>query len=55
MRSTSSNVSSPCVKICKLVELVCVGCGRTAEEIKNWPRSDDSYKLKVLERLKNDN
>tara|TARA_B100000131_G_scaffold317291_1_gene358998 strand:+ start:506 stop:679 length:174 start_codon:yes stop_codon:yes gene_type:complete len=52
------DVKSPCKKICKLIKRVsngeefCVGCGRTREEIKLWSRSDNSYKLKVIERLK---
>ena len=30
------DIESPCVKICKLVERVCVGCGRTQDEIRDW-------------------
>ena len=31
------NVSSPCVRICALDEAdVCVGCGRTLDEIARW-------------------
>jgi len=54
----AEDIKSPCVKICKLVkkknskEEFCLGCGRTREEIKMWSRSDNNYKLKVLERLK---
>lgn len=53
----AEDIKSPCVKICKLVkkknskEEFCLGCGRTREEIKMWSRSDNNYKLKVLERL----
>ena len=27
------NIESPCVKICKLENGVCIGCGRTQDEI----------------------
>ena len=54
----AEDIKSPCVKICKLVkkknskEEFCLGCGWTREEIKMWSRSDNNYKLKVLDRLK---
>ena len=31
--------TSPCIGVCKLVDDVCVGCDRTAEEITNWVAS----------------
>ena len=30
------NLDSPCIKICTLVERVCIGCGRTVQEISEW-------------------
>ena len=54
----AEDIKSPCVKICKLVkkknskEEFCLGCGRTREEIKMWNKSDNNYKLKVINRLK---
>ena len=36
--------SSPCIKICTLVERVCIGCGRTAQEIAEWSRATDDRK-----------
>lgn len=32
-----SKLLSPCIKVCKLRENTCIGCGRTLTEIKNWP------------------
>ncbi|TXH03657.1 MAG: DUF1289 domain-containing protein [Nevskiaceae bacterium] len=33
-------VSSPCVQLCRLdAHNVCVGCGRTLDEIAAWPQA----------------
>ncbi|MCC5859511.1 MAG: DUF1289 domain-containing protein [Ectothiorhodospiraceae bacterium] len=33
-----TRVISPCVSICKLDEDdICIGCGRTLEELRQWP------------------
>ena len=29
-------IQSPCVKICTHVDGMCIGCYRTADEIKEW-------------------
>lgn len=47
-----TEVPSPCVRICRLQDGICVGCKRTAEEITLWTRFTDSQKLAVLERIK---
>ncbi len=47
----NSTVSSPCVKVCQLNERdVCLGCGRTLEEIGAWSRVDNIEKQSILER-----
>jgi|TARA_B100001741_G_C16093116_1_gene387488 predicted Fe-S protein YdhL (DUF1289 family) len=44
-------VESPCINICTLVdnglEDVCVGCGRTAEEIEAYPTLTNEQKSDV--------
>ncbi len=56
-------ISSPCVQNCCLDSAdVCLGCGRTVQEIIRWGIADDEEKLKVLmaskkrvtERVKSD-
>jgi len=42
-------VESPCVRNCCLDKKdVCLGCGRTVEEIMCWSDADDKEKLKIL-------
>ena len=41
---------SPCIKVCKLDELGnCLGCGRSAREIKLWPWATPEEKAQILE------
>jgi len=41
-------VPSPCRDICSLDPRgVCIGCGRTAAEIQEWPRADGERKLHI--------
>jgi len=43
------SVASPCVRNCCLDKKdVCIGCGRTVEEIVRWADVDDEEKRKIL-------
>mgnify|MGYP001759752079 FL=1 len=33
-------MKSPCIKVCEFEEGICLGCGRSREEIKAWKRVD---------------
>lgn len=42
-------LASPCVRNCCLDEAnVCMGCGRTLEEIVRWSTTDDTDKAAIL-------
>ncbi|MES1927224.1 DUF1289 domain-containing protein [Salinisphaera sp. T31B1] len=43
-------VASPCIDICKLDRKtdLCVGCLRTATEIRQWRRLSDSRRRRIL-------
>ena len=42
-------ISSPCVRNCCLDDKdICLGCGRTVEEIIRWGDAEDNEKLKIL-------
>ena len=53
------DVESPCIGICTIIDTgledVCAGCGRTTEEIEQWPFATDAtkkeVKAKALHRL----
>ncbi len=44
-------VPSPCRNICRLGrragERICLGCGRTPDEIKAWPTADDGARRAI--------
>jgi len=45
---------SPCVNVCKLdTDFVCVGCGRTIEEVLKWSEYTEHQKTEVLDRIFN--
>lgn len=41
---------SPCISVCKLLEDVCVGCGRTIVEITKWTKMTDEEKEQTVLR-----
>lgn len=51
MTLPSSTVPSPCIRNCCLDEQdVCLGCGRSLDEIRLWSESDDAERLAILGR-----
>ena len=51
-----ASVPSPCIKVCRLVELpgggqLCAGCLRTPEEIMRWPQAGNTERREVLRRI----
>ena len=50
-------IESPCNDICTTDKEsgLCIGCGRTTEEISNWLYYSDKQKKNVIKDLKNRN
>ena len=46
-----SPIESPCISVCRYENEVCVGCGRTVDDITNWYDMTDNEKQAVLNRL----
>ncbi len=50
MLKKKSGIKSPCIHVCTLDdEKVCMGCYRSAEEIRSWFLYTDEQKLRSLE------
>jgi len=47
----SGKVQTPCIKLCKLDNGVCVGCGRTIEQIINWLKYTPQQREKIIKQL----
>ena len=45
------DIKSPCVKICSLEDGVCIGCGRTQDEIREWVIMTEIQRAEIMERL----
>lgn len=47
----AQRVESPCIKVCVLdAQSVCVGCGRTIDEIAAWSRMSAAEQRAAVER-----
>lgn len=44
-------ISTPCVGICRAPDGVCVGCGRTLEEIAAWRVLSEEERLRIMREL----
>lgn len=42
------DTKDPCISICKFDERICIGCGRSKEEIKGWKKMGKGKKREVL-------
>jgi predicted Fe-S protein YdhL (DUF1289 family) len=49
-----SLIESPCISVCRYENEVCVGCGRTVDDIVNWYDMTDDEKQAVLNRIEKD-
>lgn len=48
---SSPAVASPCIKVCVLdARSVCVGCGRTIDEITQWSRLTEEQRRLVVDQ-----
>jgi len=42
---------TPCIKICKIKEDICIGCGRTLDQIRDWSIFTDEKRDTIMEEL----
>jgi predicted Fe-S protein YdhL (DUF1289 family) len=46
-------VASPCTGVCRFDEAtgLCIGCGRSLDEIARWTTMDEAQRQRIRERL----
>jgi len=44
-------MKSPCIKVCKIVNEVCIGCDRTLNQIQNWTNYTDKQRENIMNNL----
>ena len=45
-------IKSPCIDVCKLKKDVCLGCGRTSYQIRNWSKFRSNKRDQIIQQLK---
>jgi len=48
---TVAKVSTPCIRLCKLEDGYCVGCGRSWRQIIDWPQYSEKTRLEIMAAL----
>ena len=48
-------IESPCIGVCRLENEICLGCGRTIDEVVGWYDMTNTEKQLVLDRLAEQN
>lgn len=46
----AKDIDNPCISACKLSGELCVSCGRSKDEIKQWKRMKRPEKMATVER-----
>ncbi|MEC9481854.1 MAG: DUF1289 domain-containing protein [Halomonas sp.] len=46
----AKKIESPCVSICKLKGDLCIGCGRSLDEIRMWQSMKRPERMNTLKR-----
>lgn len=44
---------SPCVNVCTIKDGLCIGCGRTLDEIAHWTSMTNKERKQINERISN--
>ena len=50
-RRNWSQIKSPCIKVCKLKNKICIGCGRTQDQIRDWTLYSDEERLTIMKTI----
>ncbi|MBV6289210.1 DUF1289 domain-containing protein [Pseudomonas aegrilactucae] len=46
----AKDIDNPCISVCKLSGDLCVSCGRSKDEIKQWKRMKRPEKMAAVQR-----
>ncbi len=47
-----NEVASPCISECKLENGICIGCGRSKRDIKNWSKYSNETRYQIVQKIK---
>ncbi|WP_248744967.1 DUF1289 domain-containing protein [Pseudomonas sp. MWU12-2037] len=46
----AKDIDNPCISVCQLNSEMCLSCGRSKEEIKQWKRMKRPEKMATVQR-----
>lgn len=46
-----NHIRSPCTRVCKIVDTICIGCNRSIEEIRKWTKYTDQERETIIKRV----
>ena len=46
----AKDIENPCIAVCQLSGELCVSCGRTKDDIRQWKRMKRPAKMAVVQR-----
>jgi len=44
-------METPCIRVCKLEDGKCIGCGRTQEQLRMWTTYTDQQRQQIMEDI----
>ncbi|HDS1737299.1 DUF1289 domain-containing protein [Pseudomonas hunanensis] len=48
----AKDADNPCTSNCKIRDEICVGCGRSKDDIRKWKRMKKSERIEVVHKAK---
>jgi predicted Fe-S protein YdhL (DUF1289 family) len=48
-------MKTPCIKVCKVLDGKCLGCGRTLEQIRLWSKYTEEGRERIMNELLHSN
>ena len=48
------DIETPCIRVCKIINKVCIGCFRTDRQISDWVIYTDEERTKIIKEIQLD-
>lgn len=48
---TAVKISTPCIRVCKLRDDICIACHRTRSEITSWPFYSENKREEIIKDI----
>ena len=49
-----SDIETPCIQVCKIINKICIGCFRTDRQISDWVIYTDEERSKIIKEIQLD-